>query len=261
VVIPKVNIDFNNILSEGCAPVTTSFSPINSNPLDPIISYSWNFGDEKSGTNNISTESNPTHIYNYEGVYDVKLTVVTTKGCVIEKNKLQNVKVGTSQILNSLDFIQMDKCQKSPVNFEATFNNTVDKLIWDFKDGSQPVEQVVTDGTAKMTYTYKKPGTYSVAVEAWCNGCKSSSIFTKDGIIINEPMANFTPSSISECSVPATISFTNTSISKPENTIWEWDFGDDSISSAINPTHTYKLPGIFNAKLTATNTVTGCTDI
>ncbi len=52
---------------------------------NPIISFTdqsssannwnWNFGDPESGANNTSTEQNPSHTYNSEGIYDVLLIV------------------------------------------------------------------------------------------------------------------------------------------------------------------------------------------
>jgi gliding motility-associated-like protein len=260
VVIPDATIDFSNSLSEGCAPFVTVFSPVYSNVSDPVVSYIWDFGDSGSGANNSSTLPNPSHTYNLQGDYDVKLTATTSRGCIIEKTKLQNIKVGTSQLINSLTYIQTDLCQISPVSFEAKFNNSVDKLIWNFNDGTPPVEQDVTGGSANLPYIYKKPGTHSVTVKAWCNGCESTDSITQGGILINEPTADFTPSSTSGCSVPDTISFANTSISKPENTIWEWNFGDGSpISNVRDTTHIYNSPGIYNVKLNVTNIKTGCT--
>ena len=260
VVIPDASIDFSNTLSKGCAPLSTAFSPIYLNTTDTILSYSWTFGDEESGENNTSTNINPTHIYNTTGEYDVTLTAFTKRGCTLVKTKSELVKVGTVKTLSSLEFTQTDLCQKSPVNFEAKFDDSVDKLIWNFNDGSPAMEQEVSGGTATTTYTYPKPGTYSVTVDAWCDGCQSTSSFSKSGIVINEPTASFTPSSTSECSLPATVSFTNSSISNPANTIWEWDFGDgSSLSNEQDPTHIYNSAGNFNVKLTVTNTATGCT--
>ena len=262
VFIPDASLDFLNSLSQGCAPTPISFSPVYANTLDPVISYSWNFGDVASGANNTSSSPNPTHNYNNAGEYDVKLTAITTNGCTLEKTKLKNIKIGTPQIINSVVYSQEDLCQKTPVNLNASFSGTVDKLVWDFGDGSPVMEQIVTAGatTAPMTYTYPKPGTYAVTVEAWSNGCPSINSVSSDSIVINEPTAEFTPSSTSECSFPATIIFTNTSISKPENTRWEWDFGDGTpVSNVQHPTHIYSTTGDFEVKLTVINDTTGCT--
>ncbi|MFT4667023.1 MAG: hypothetical protein ACI8YQ_004634 [Polaribacter sp.] len=44
-------------------------------------SINWNFGDQASGLNNISTLEEPGHIYENVGTYDVTLTVTAQTGC------------------------------------------------------------------------------------------------------------------------------------------------------------------------------------
>ena len=58
---------FTNDISAGNTPLTVHFSDSSSGLID---SWKWDFGDESS-----STDTNPTHIYSKEGLYDVKLIV------------------------------------------------------------------------------------------------------------------------------------------------------------------------------------------
>jgi len=60
--------------------------------------------------------------------------------------------------------------------------------------------------------------------------------------------ANFTVDSQGVASGEATIQFTSTS-SGPVSS-WSWTFGDGSISSVENPTHTYTSDGVYNPTLT-----------
>jgi PKD repeat protein len=50
------------------------------NSLD-AWSWSWNFGDPSSGTNNVSSIQNPTHIYGQNGSYNISLLVTNSYGC------------------------------------------------------------------------------------------------------------------------------------------------------------------------------------
>jgi PKD repeat protein len=61
------------------------------------------------------------------------------------------------------------------------------------------------------------------------------------------PTANFTYAG--EGLAPSTVTFTNTS---SNSTSYSWDFGDNTTSTATNPTHTYRVGGVFTVKLTAT---------
>jgi len=64
------------------------------------------------------------------------------------------------------------------------------------------------------------------------------------------PVANFswTPSLVY---VGKTVSFKDTSTGSP--TSWAWVFGDGGTSTLQNPTHIYNAKGVYNVKLTATN--------
>lgn len=58
--------------------------------------------------------------------------------------------------------------------------------------------------------------------------------------------AAFTPDITSSCSLPANVSFTNTSTN---STNAVWNFGDNTTSTQYNATHTYTTAGTFNVQL------------
>ena len=70
-------VDFSATTTSGPAPLTVSF--VNNSSGD-IQSWSWNFGDE--GT---STEQHPVHTYTKEGSYDVSLTATSSTGIKVSK--------------------------------------------------------------------------------------------------------------------------------------------------------------------------------
>lgn len=57
-----------------CFGTSTQF---NLNYLTPPTSVTWDFGDPSSGTNNVSTIENPTHLFSSSGVFTVTATVIT----------------------------------------------------------------------------------------------------------------------------------------------------------------------------------------
>jgi len=59
----------------GCAPFTVQF--IDSSSASTQINYNWSFGD-----GNTSTQPSPMHTYQNPGVYDVRLIIYTTEGCI-----------------------------------------------------------------------------------------------------------------------------------------------------------------------------------
>jgi hypothetical protein len=67
----------------GCEPLRVDFNPQvwNPDPGEPI-SFEWNFGDLYTNpSNNTSTDSAPSHIYNVDGTYDISLTLTSSYGC------------------------------------------------------------------------------------------------------------------------------------------------------------------------------------
>jgi gliding motility-associated-like protein len=72
-----LNIDASN--TEGCAPIKTRFANLTI-PFDTAYKIKWDFGD---GTT--SSLLNPTHTYDKEGVFPVKLTVGNAIGCEISQ--------------------------------------------------------------------------------------------------------------------------------------------------------------------------------
>jgi Zn-dependent metalloprotease len=69
---------------------------------------------------------------------------------------------------------------------------------------------------------------------------------------LNTVGPNFTAPATSFCALPATISFSNSTIF---GLSYSWDFGDGATSTSISPVHTYTAPGVYTVKLKAT----GCT--
>ena len=262
VVIPDAVVDFSAAPFTGCVPLNSVFTPIYNNGSDPIISYSWDFGDPASGVNNISTSATPSHNYTLPGKYNVALTATTTNGCVLTKTNVGIIIAGSPQTITNVISSQAAYCHTTSVDFTATITALTDQLIWNFNDGSTAVTQDVSGvTTSSLTHGYATPGTKSVSVQAFYNGCPSA-VYTLGGITVNEPTAGFTPSSTVQCAAPtATISFVNSSISTPANTVWDWNFGDGSPHSSLqSPTHVFNTTGDFIVTLIVNNTLTGCSD-
>ena len=65
-----------------------------------------------------------------------------------------------------------------------------------------------------------------------------------------KPVANFWGSPKAGNS-PLSVTFTDISTGEP--TVWRWDFGDGTYSTAKNPVHEYAKPGIYSVTLTVSN--------
>jgi Zn-dependent metalloprotease len=62
--------------------------------------------------------------------------------------------------------------------------------------------------------------------------------------------ASFTGNILTSCSVPTTVTFTNTSSNA---TTALWNFGDMTTDTSYNPTHTYTAPGTYNVSVSVSS--------
>ena len=117
------------------------------------------------------------------------------------------------------------------------------RFIWDFGDGS------VSDSLSPGVHTYDKWGNYNVKVDITDDRCSDLQV---KGVVVNPsvPIAEFSGPTVG-CT-PVTMVFANHSQGMIASL---WDFGDGTLSSEENPSHTYFRPGAYDVKLTVFNDV------
>jgi gliding motility-associated-like protein len=223
-------------------PTDTVFFTDLSTSVDPITSYTWDFGDG-NGDNNQNT-SNP---YDTAGTYNVVLTVTSANGCVdslsqsvlIYSLPIANFNVnGVCEGVNSL-FID-----SSTVN-----GSTINNWNWTFGDGGFGSIQ-------NPIYTYVNSGSYNVnLIVQSAQGC--SDTITKTITIQGPPTAAFS-SAPSSVKVGEDFSFTDLSFANIAS--WDWDFGDTlGTSTSQNPLYSYDEKGNYVVCLSVTDLL-GCKD-
>lgn len=118
--------------------------------------------------------------------------------------------------------------------------------VWDFGDG----ETLATPDATPVNHEYDTYGTYQVSLTASNADCEET--FSVDVTIAPvKPIAQFSYTPDNGC-LPVEVQFTNES-QFADPTRYRWEFGDGSISTAINPRHTYTVPGLYTVTLSATN--------
>ena len=237
-VYPRPTPDITSNYSSSCDPSTVyTFSC--STP--GLASYHWDFGDGQT-----STSSNPSHIYTSAGQYYVSLVVFDSHGCTDTSEQDIHINVGSSYLAS---FYATKDTGCAPL--ATTFHNTTanaSSVTWFFGDGTS---STVVD----PSHTYQNPGLYSVTfIVSTSNGCTDT--LTRVNYILAgvTPDVDFSYTTTTGCS-PLTVSFTNLSSNYDS---CKWTFGDGSVSTTINPTHTYTGNGTFNVTLKCWGP-TGCT--
>ncbi len=224
----------------GCYPFTVSFSDLSAGGDSPIASWSWDFGD--GGT---STDQNPSHLYTTPGVFDVTLLLVDANGCAANMSFADIIESNDNAPTAEFTGNPTITClPPSDVAFANTSFGGTGSLsyIWDFGDGN-------TSNGTNPNNTYSAPGTFDVSLTVIDDlGC-SNTLLAPDYIeIVDNISIDFVANNTSPC-LGNQVSFVD--ISSPTPTSWEWDFGDGNTSTNQFPTHLYSTPGTYEVSLNA----------
>jgi gliding motility-associated-like protein len=204
------------------------------------LTYKWDFGDGGTAS---GAKPGP-HNYTTRGVYKVKLTVTSDKGCTATQ---------TSEDINVANFktdfqLPASICENSTATITATNNPRANNITWSVDKGS------IYGYSGDVTASYYPAGAGTVKVTMTADYDKCHETVTKNYVVKAAPVADFETDQQAICDVPATVKLTNKSSGA---TSWNWDFGNGQSSNLQNPTVTYNGLGYFNIRLTASNAA-GC---
>jgi gliding motility-associated-like protein len=240
----QVTANFSASPTSGCSPQIVNFTDLSTG--NPIY-WRWDLGN---GTT--SFLQNPSATYFTPGQYTIKLVVEDGLGNKDSLTKTQYINVFPIPVAN-FTAIPLSGCVPLTVQFtdlSTAGGSTINAWLWDFGDG--------TTGTVKdPIHIYTTAGNYNVTLRVTTvSGC--SKTLTRSNYIhaSNGVTAAFTNTVPTGCSLPVTITFTNTSTGAGTLS-YLWNFGDGFTSTLQNPTHTYNTQGSFTVTLRVTSS-TGC---
>ncbi len=131
------------------------------------------------------------------------------------------------------------------VDFTNTSTGEITAHSWSFGDGGTSTEK----SPAHEYLVNDQDQVFTVLLDVTGPGGTDRRT-RKDLITVYAPIvANFTLNPDSGI-VPLTVQFKDNSTNTV--TSWAWSFGDGTTSNAQNPKHTYKVPGLYDVRLTAT---------
>ncbi len=241
----QLSANFNAIPQNGCAPLIVKF---NDQSAGNPTSWKWDLGN---GT--ISYLQNPSAIYFNPGKYTVKLVVKNQSGedSVIKTDYVEvYAKPAVDFSVNTTTGCYPLKVQFTEAS--STSNGNIISWLWDFGDGATS-----TDRNPSHTFTSAKNFNITLQVKT-SNGCVAT--LTKPALIqiSTGVLADFTNDNPHTCTAPVTINFQNQSTGTG-SVQYLWDFGDNSTSNLLNPSHTYTTNGTYAVKLILINN-SGCKD-
>ena len=167
-IYPLPEVSFSVDANEGCVGEQFQFTNT-SNTTN--FSY-WNFGD-----GDLSDETNPRHIYDEQGVFDVSLTVTSEHGCT-NTIEMPNIIETFPQPEADFDLTPTETSIYLPTVEFTDQSLGADAYYWNFGDGN-------TSGIANPVHNYTAPGVWNITLTIYNQwGC--SSMAQKSVNITNE---------------------------------------------------------------------------
>ncbi len=192
----------------------------------------WDFGDGKT-----STEINPTHIYEKDGLYEVQLTASN----ICDTNQaMKMVSIVTPPAANFSASVTTG-CAPLQVQFDNLSSPNATDFEWSFSGGNP----AASDEPSPLV-EFTAPGKYSVQLTARNEAGETVANRTDYITVLAEPVANFNFHTNEK-----TVTFSNFAVRADDV---RWEFGDGAVSQENTPTHTYAEAGIYEALLIASNT-------
>lgn len=189
-------------------------------------SWLWTFGDGDS-----SSLENPSHVYTGTGPFTITLTIANDScdytysfpptdfgsGGVLADDPVDSTQNSTTY----------DGCAPLTINFNNPLKN-VAIAYWDFGDGNN-------SSLLNPSHIYNVPGIYDVMlIVTYINGNKDT-IYTAGAVKVAGASAQFNLTKANNCSGVSI----QVSASSPTIKYYNWNFGDNSLSTLPAPSHTY----------------------
>ncbi|TRX51870.1 PKD domain-containing protein [Fulvivirga sp. M361] len=210
-------------------------------------SWHWDFGD-----GNTSSETDPIHIYNEPGIYNVSLTTNNRNGCRTTIPDYNQIIV--NDLHAAFQATVVDTTEQCP-NFSIRFQNLVPEAshyLWTFGDYTTSTE-------ANPLHKYTSTSQVNVTLQVWnAAGCQASTIniVSPPRSVCTLPEDPDTPMEgestidvisnygqvLKFCTAPASILMANP---RPGAISWLWSFGDGNTSTLKNPDHTFFAEGSY----------------
>ena len=196
----------------------------------------WNFGDGDT-----SYIQNPSHAYQQEGVYTVKLKVGNsyfedslekTDYITVIEELIADFAADTTNVLIGQE-----------VHFTDLSSGNPDFWIWDFGDTTNGINP-------NPAHKYWYPGFYSVTLQI--KRGDSTDMVTKENYIhVFEPIVAGFHAFPLLVQTGEPVQFIDDSGGNPF--FWDWDFGDGASSILENPEHAYDEEGYFTVEMKVSN--------
>jgi PKD repeat protein len=245
--------------SEGQCDSIVTFAATTTDTSGLTNKYIWDFGDGTSDTL-MAPVNIASHKFLTQGLFSVKLTVVTENGCTDQESQLFELK---PCLIAAFAKTSQTECQDYTISFADLSKCQGQITLWEWNWGDTTQAFAYNTMKPSVTHSYSHPGKYTITlkVTTLLNGLPYTDSTFRNVIIISSPRAGFTSS---PACAGSRVNFHNTTLSDGSAIErYEWDFGDQAAANDTSAKHdtyyTYPEAGDFTTRLVATNSL-GCSD-
>ena len=253
VIVTVGNVSPTAQLSSSVGGIAGTALPLSATATDPStidtaagFTFNWGFGDGTSGVGELVS-----HTYILAGSYQISVTATdkdggvsrpVTKTIIISSNQSLTVGGMTAQTINE--------------GAVATFTDTVSGGIapytyaWTFGDG------VSSNGQLTVNHFYSDNGSYTARLTATDAKGTVASNSLKVTVLNVIPTVSIGGPYTGTLGTPIALSATATDPSTVDTVAgftFNWNFGDGTIGTGVNVSHSYSTSGTFSASVTATD--------
>ncbi|HET9702624.1 MAG TPA: PKD domain-containing protein [Vicinamibacterales bacterium] len=215
-------------------------------PCGQNCSYSWNFGDNTSGSGMISS-----HQFRTPGAFQVTLTVTDSRGAQAVAAQLLTVAAGTPPTAAftfspSPPYATQDIFLNAETSTPAP-GRTIVSYAWNFGDGR-------TASGNTVVVRYPNTGTYTVTLRVTDDASATASTSQTLTVSNPQPVPQFTVTP-STPTAGGLVEFNaaNTTGPAPIAT-YDWNFGNGQSATGVTAQTTYAAPGQYTITLRVTDT-------
>jgi gliding motility-associated-like protein len=242
-IYPQPKISF--IADTVCEGKSTQFANNSTINSGSINEWKWSLGD-----GNTSLSSTPLHLYANAAIYPVQLIATSDKGCVDSLTKDVRVWYNPNAEFKATDTTLCDDYDLILNDKSTSLEGSIVAWYWKFGNGDKSVLQ-------NPIYNYPNPGTYDISLRVTTNlGCTDEKINQNYLRVYPTPTADFTYNPMNASVYQPEIYFYDLSTGA---SIWNWNLGDATTTSDVNPVHIYAEPGNYKVTLIVENNI-GCKD-
>ncbi len=211
-----------------------------------LIEFLWDFGDGTKQKTDFRTKT-VKHSYSNPGKYIVTLTVKDDSGSSTDTSQDTAFVVINHPPVAVAGPDQHVKIRE--VKFDASDSHDPDgkiiKYLWNFGDGE-------TGKGVSVLHTFRNPGEYTVRLTV-LDDSKTSTSRTYNEMTLTVNHLPIADAGRDRVGIPGQVFVFDGSASvDPDGKIikYVWDFGDGTIQDGIKVSHSYSIPGKYNALLT-----------